>query len=82
VVVVQFRVSGGTAITENFAPGSSGKVKAATSWDGLTGTVEGKFKVYKREYKITPSSRTYFKAGNLMPVEFSLPNFYDPSLLN
>lgn len=82
VVVVEFRVSGGTAITENFAPGSLGKVKATTSWDGLTGTVEGKILVFGTELKITPTSRTYLKADNLMPVEFALPNFYDSTLLN
>lgn len=77
VLVIEFRVSGSTEIKENFTTLNNRDLYASTSWEGLTASVKGKIRVFGGPtMEITPYTKTYFSADNLLPVKVALPNFY------
>jgi hypothetical protein len=80
-LVIETTVSGSTSVTEHIKPSGNNNLMATGSWDGLTGTVTGKIRLFNKEMPPIHESKTYFGADDLFPIEFSLPNFYDPSLL-
>ncbi len=73
VIVIEGAIKGSTSITEKLSIDLA-DLKLTTSWGGLTGSVGGKIKIFRKEMTFK-TSRTYFeKSGLLLPVTIPLPS--------
>jgi hypothetical protein len=73
VIVLEGAIKGSTSITEKLSIDLA-NLKLTTNWGGLTGSVDGKIKIFRKEMSFK-TSRTYFeKGGDLLPVTIPLPS--------
>ncbi|MCD4755377.1 MAG: hypothetical protein K8R75_06195, partial [Deltaproteobacteria bacterium] len=72
VIVLEGAIKGSTSITEKLSIDLAG-LKLTTDWGGLTGSVGGKIKIFRKEMKFK-ASETYFEKGGLLPVTIPLPS--------
>jgi len=71
VIILKQEIKGSTSITEKLSTDLA-TLKLITNWDGLTGLIRGKVRIFRKEVTFEVSG-TYFEQDNLLPVTIPLP---------
>ena len=71
-IVLEGAIKGSTRITEKLSIDLAG-LKLTTDWGGLTGSVGGKIKIFRKEMAFK-ASETYFEKDGFLPVTIPLPS--------